>query len=95
VTPIVSILNGVFSVEPVLFPNPNNGQFVFAFTLEKAHDIALNLYNVTGQRIEHRELAGFSGSYNESFDMRNQSKGVYMLELTIDGQQYRTKLVYQ
>jgi len=91
----VSILNGVFSVEPVLYPNPNNGQFVFAFSMDKAHDVKVGLFTLTGQQISVREMPAFSGSYQESFDLRDYAKGVYMIELSVDGQQYRTKLVYQ
>ena len=91
----VSILNGLFSTEPTVYPNPHNGTYTLSFALGKTHGVKLNVYTLTGQVIMARDLGMFAGSYNAQFDMRGTAKGIYLLELDIDGQIYRTKVAYQ
>jgi hypothetical protein len=95
VSPGVSILNGVFASEPAVYPNPNSGEFTLRFAMDKTHDVEIRLYNMTGQLVQQRQLGGFAGTYNERYSLVGSARGIYFVEMEIDGMKYRTKVAYQ
>lgn len=82
-----------------IYPNPSAAQFNIVFDLQESTEVDVNIYNLSGQHIK----TVFNGklSYgkqtivwqglNEAGDKVN--KGMYLAEMTIDGQREVKKLI--
>lgn len=76
-----------------IYPNPTNGQLNVAFDIEKAEQLEIQLYNMSGQVIMKDVVNGFNGHYQNSFDLSNLSKGVYVLSIVSDKGKVEKKVV--
>ena len=78
------------------YPNPFNPTTDISFTMDKASDVSLTIFNMMGQQVKVIENAYLeAGSHTYKWDGRDQlgqsvSTGVYLYTLT-DGQQSMTK----
>ena len=78
------------------YPNPFNPITDISFTMDKASDVSLTIFNMMGQQVKVIENAYLeAGSHTYKWDGRDQlgqsvSTGVYLYTLT-DGQQSMTK----
>ena len=72
-----------------IFPNPSNGEteIVFNHSVNNTH---IKIFNLTGQSIY--EKTGASGNYL-TFDISNQTSGIYFLEIHSEGNIFRKKLI--
>jgi hypothetical protein len=64
------------------YPNPFNPSTTVSFTIPKASNVKLNIYNQIGQQVVelvNRNLE--AGSYNFIWNASNQSSGIYFYEL--------------
>ena len=64
------------------YPNPFNPSTTVSFTIPKASNVKLSIYNQIGQQVG--ELVNRSleaGSYNYTWNAANQSSGIYFYEL--------------
>lgn len=62
-----------------IYPNPSNGQFTIQFDSKLQGEFAISLTNNNGQKVYNKELADFSGTLNEKFDLSSFGKGLYSL----------------
>ncbi|MEM7037940.1 MAG: T9SS type A sorting domain-containing protein, partial [Bacteroidota bacterium] len=93
VDPNTGINHGLFAVVPTLYPNPNDGNFTLAFSLNETHDVSFSLKTLTGKTVMTRELGAFAGAFERAFDMSELAGGIYFLELNVDGEKVRTKMI--
>lgn len=94
----VKITIGINDVEdensPIqVFPNPSNGQFTLTFETTQEHDVTLDVVDLAGRSIWGEKINGLNGKYNRTFGNNKLAAGVYMLNVTIDGQRSVRKLV--
>lgn len=94
VNAIQDIQNGLLSAS--IYPNPFIGQTTLTLNLNKASLLVLNLYDITGRKIEtlmNKTLA--VGTHLMQIDTRNfaTSSGVYTLEVIMDGQPHSLRIV--
>lgn len=78
-----------------ILPNPNNGQFVFYFTVSTPTDVTVELVNALGQSVFNETLRGFEGTYRKEMDLTSASNGVYYLKLKRNGETSTHKIVYR
>ncbi|MBL0015851.1 MAG: T9SS type A sorting domain-containing protein [Bacteroidetes bacterium] len=90
-----SVVGAMFNVMPAVLPNPHGGQYTLTFDIAGEHEVSLSMITVTGQVVMTQDFGIYSGSFRQSFDMGKLARGVYFLELDVDGQKVRTKMVYQ
>lgn len=69
------------------FPNPVIGQAEISFNLEKASNVELSVYNISGSKVatiiaNERMNAG---SYTKLFDAENLTSGLYLCTINVDG----------
>lgn len=76
-----------------LFPNPNNGQFEVNFNAKKGADVNIDVIDIVGKTILSQSLRNFSGFVKQAIDMKNFSKGVYLLNLTFEGKTYTKRFI--
>ena len=68
------------------FPNPNAGITNLSLNLEKAANVKLAVYDLSGKMIfENSNINGGSLNINYSLDMQTWHSGMYLAKLFIDG----------
>jgi PKD repeat protein len=68
----------------VIFPNPNEGEFSISFYTQTRKNYQLKLYNSIGQIVYEKTLVGVYGKFSQNIDLKNYSKGIYLLSLSDD-----------
>ncbi|MDG1901656.1 MAG: C10 family peptidase [Bacteroidales bacterium] len=76
-----------------IYPNPTNGILNINFNAEKQGDMNVKLISISGQVIFNEVLTDSNGSYNSTFDISSQPKGVYLLSIISDSQKIDRKIV--
>ena len=66
-----------------LYPNPSNGNFLFSLNLKKAENIEINIFNMMGVAIYHKDLNLSSGNHiiQNKIDLKN---GYYLVKISND-----------
>ena len=79
-----------------VFPNPASSQFSVAYTLNKATEVDIRLFDLTGKEIKIIEK-GFKekGSSQQTYNVQNEKlvKGIYFIKFQFDKTNYTKKLV--
>jgi hypothetical protein len=82
----------VFSLEQN-YPNPFNPTTTISFSLAKDDHVAINIYNVLGQKIMTLLNGNFTaGKHSVNFNAENLSSGTYFYELKADGKHLVKKM---
>lgn len=64
-----------------IYPNPANDKIALQFFAEGNNAVTVNIYNSMGQRIVSERNITNEGENNLSFDLKNLSSGIYIMEL--------------
>jgi aminopeptidase N len=78
------------------YPNPASAETTISFQLEKAGQVEIELFDITGKRI--KEISnGFmnNGSHRLSMDVQGLNPGIYFYNLTSNGESVTGKMVVQ
>ena len=76
-----------------LFPNPNNGQFEVNFNTIKDADITIDIIDIVGKTIQSQSLKNLNGFVKKAIDIKNFSKGIYLMNLTFEGKTYTKRFI--
>ncbi len=80
----------------VIYPNPNNGEFTADISgIENNHEVTINLYNEKGKLV-YESIFFINDSTNSKFKIIPSEKlvsGIYFCTLTIEGIEYKVKVV--
>ncbi len=77
-------------------PNPIQSQTVIGFNAERAMEAELGIFNVMGQRVHQESLNIEAGSNAFEVDASNLAKGIYLIQLSQNGQAvHQVKVVKQ
>jgi hypothetical protein len=77
-----------------LFPNPTSGKFKLTYEADKAiKDLKVTVTNVTGQVLLQQGFQNPGKSFSNEFDLSDQARGIYFIELRADGDKAVRKLV--
>lgn len=93
----VNITDGTHNFEAgniVLYPNPNNGMFRIRMGNDVDEDIIVKIFNLNGQPVYNRELTSREIE-NETIDVQQLSRGVYLLQIYTKSQVYTGRLLIQ
>jgi len=78
-----------------VYPNPNNGQFVIESNTTAVKEVEMNITDINGRLIIHKQLKNTSGAFKEMIDLRNEAKGVYFIKLSNNGVNKVFKVIIQ
>lgn len=67
--------------EWMIVPNPSNGLFTVSFDPKETTSYVIEIRNMNGQLIETSEFKNVAGEFKQTFDLQNQSKGMYFLQI--------------
>ena len=76
-----------------LFPNPNNGQFEVNFNTKKDADVTIDIIDIVGKTIQSQSLKNLNGFVKKAIDIKNFSKGIYLMNLTFEGKTYTKRFI--
>ena len=76
-----------------LFPNPNNGQFEVNFNTRKDADVTIDIIDIVGKTIQSQSLKNLNGFVKKPIDIKNFSKGIYLMNLTFEGKTYTKRFI--
>lgn len=76
------------------YPNPFRGETTLKFSLERAADVDLGVFDIQGRRVATlaRGLTQ-SGTYSATFDADGLASGTYFYHLVVDGQRLSGKML--
>lgn len=74
-----------------VYPNPNNGKFVVALDKANYTEARYSIYDITGKQIENKLLNNQESEI--AIDISKFPAGTYLLNLTIDNQEFTKKIV--
>ncbi len=78
-----------------IYPNPIGRESlrVKAQFKQAVNTVVLTVHNLLGQRVQRQHLAVNNRSLDESIDLQNLPKGVYLLTITLDGAEQITRSI--
>ena len=78
-----------------IFPNPSQDVFSIQFKNLIVQDIKINIINNIGELVFFENLIGHIGAYNKKIDLKENAKGIYLLEIETDDGFINKKLILQ
>lgn len=86
----------VTSIKPMdvrAVPNPSVGNTNFLFNLPRAAKARVQVFNLVGEKLWDRSLAGKQGANAVAFDAHELESGVYLYTVEAGGHTYTSRLV--
>jgi hypothetical protein len=81
---------------PFVYPNPGPGTYRFSYTLKDHATTQLKILDLMGRQIQAGSAVNrTAGKYTETINIRSYAKGVYLLELLVNGKKQTFKVIYQ
>lgn len=81
---------------PFVYPNPGPGTYRLSYTLKGNARTQLNVLDLMGRQIQTGSAVNRpAGNYTETVNISGHAKGVYMLELLVNGKKQLFKVIYQ
>lgn len=78
-----------------VFPNPTNDEITLELNLTGTENVKIQLMNVAGQKIYASELKRISGKYTKSLSLKENSNGIYYLQIITDQEVISRKILKQ
>lgn len=76
-------------------PNPSKGLVQLSFTAKANGNAALNVYSMSGRKVTTEKFAVTAGTNNKQINLSSYSKGLYSVELFVDGERKLVKILLQ
>ena len=86
------------SIEPIVFPNPTNGELNIQFTTKEASNYQVRVLDVAGKQIYTSDIqTTLAGEQTHAIRLDDYSiaEGVYIVVTTIGEQRYFQRVVYR
>jgi spore coat protein A, manganese oxidase len=80
-------------INALVTPNPSTGIFVLQLNLKQRGSMTLNIYDVKGKLVEHRNVEGSAGIQQVQINGSNWAAGLYYCEVVVGKERLTTKLV--
>ena len=64
-----------------VYPNPTEGQFTVIFSSEELGDVSISVYDLLGRKLLEKSYKDTSIRFEEVFNARNLTSGIYILKV--------------
>lgn len=92
----VGVENGMNNaLEATLFPNPTQNNTAIRFTLPKAEQVAVSVFNVSGSRVSLESGSFGQGTHQMVLNLDQLPKGMYLVQIQAGELQTTQKLVVE
>lgn len=81
--------NAAFEV----FPNPSNGVSTLTFENASKGELNIKIYDLQGRLVLEQDKLDFEGYYEEEINISGQPAGIYLVEMSLNGEKYTKELV--
>jgi hypothetical protein len=78
-----------------IFPNPSNGIVTIDFREKLSKTFQIKVLNAEGQLVYSEAESNFKGSYKNTLDFSNFSKGIYFVQFVTDNKVLSKKMILQ
>ncbi|MFH1320952.1 MAG: T9SS type A sorting domain-containing protein [Bacteroidota bacterium] len=78
-----------------IYPNPNSGEFVIEINIDKPQNLIMKLFDIKGQLMLEEDINKIPGIYRKTINLKGYSKGVYHLQILVDGVVVNRNIVVQ
>jgi ligand-binding sensor domain-containing protein len=79
-----------------IYPNPAIDHAMLDFSTQETSTVTIFLYNQLGQRVSSLNLGQFSqGAFQQAIDLSSIPKGIYILQLRMNGRSSSRKIIIQ
>lgn len=78
-----------------VYPNPNNGVFVFTAADQNCEHMTIEIITVEGQVISSQQFESVQGNFVQEIDMNDFANGTYIMRVVTDGAVYTQRIVKQ
>jgi len=95
VSACVGVEESFFGVGMNVYPNPNNGQFIFTCSDANYTTMTFEVISMDGKVVLSEQASNVQGQYRRDMNMYNLANGVYYFRVIADGQTYMQKIVKQ
>lgn len=95
VSACVGVEEAFFGVGMNVYPNPNNGQFIFTCSDANFATMTFEVISMDGKVVLAEQASNVQGQYRRDMNMYNLANGVYYFRVIADGQTYMQKIVKQ
>ena len=65
----------------IVYPNPNGGLFRILMEIDKAEDLEIKVFDISGKLMYLDELNNINGKISHEIDLSHLEKGLYQLHL--------------
>jgi endonuclease I len=79
----------------MLYPNPNNGNFVLTYITDKTQELSLKMFDLVGNVVYTEETKVIIGYNPIEMNIQNLSKGIYIFEMVTPKGRKTEKLVIE
>ena len=76
-----------------VYPNPTDGLFQITCSVKEKCKLQVNVKDAKGQKVLSEIILQFIGDYEKNIDLSKQAKGIYFIEIIIDGKRTVRKIV--
>ena len=83
------------NLNAVIYPNPNNGEFMLNYTAQRNEKVSIKLYDMIGHLVYSRELKVNTGFNPIEINTPNLNKRIYLFEIETENGKQTNKLVIQ
>jgi len=77
------------------FPNPTKGAVKINLTSKTNSTAVMNIYDFSGKKISTEKFAVAAGTTAKSIDLSKYTKGMYNIEIVLDGKKQQIKVMVQ
>ena len=86
--------NSLLELQDVnLFPNPSEGAFQLKFTSKNLAPINITITDSNGREIIRDEITDFNGTYSGDFNLKGNTPGLYLVNITQEGKVLTEKVI--
>ncbi len=76
-----------------MFPNPSQGLTKLTFENDSKGELNIKVYDLSGKMIMEQDKLDFEGYYEEEINIFGQPSGIYLVEMTLNGEKFTKELV--
>ena len=88
--------NSINSVKNInIYPNPTNGNTTLAIDLKNNANVEVTVTNMVGQIVKSTKTIGYSGTNKINVDVNGLAKGIYTVNVKLDGAISTKKLIVE
>lgn len=78
-----------------VYPNPTSGEFLVEFATKEQGTAYISILDVTGRVIKTHRIQNFEGSYSNKFDLKNEARGTYIVQIKVGEKLATSKILLQ